>query len=93
MSEQTAAKVNISGRVQGVFFRAFTRDNAVHLGLTGYVKNCPDGTVEGLFQGPEKNVAAMIEWCWQGSPVSRVDRVTQTIVTIDPLLTGFDIRY
>ena len=67
--------VYISGRVQGVFFRASTRDEAKRLGLTGWARNMPDGRVEAVFEGDEAVVDAMISWCKKGSPHSRVDDV------------------
>jgi acylphosphatase len=56
----------VSGRVQGVFFRASTRDTARHLGLTGWVRNLPDGRVEGLFEGDEEALRHLLEWCRSG---------------------------
>jgi acylphosphatase len=58
----------VSGRVQGVFFRASTRDAARNLGLTGWVRNLPDGRVEALFEGDERALAQIIEWCRTGPP-------------------------
>lgn len=59
----------ISGRVQGVGFRHFTRKNADKLGITGWVKNLPDGRVEAVFQGSEQKVNELIERCKEG-PIS-----------------------
>ncbi len=67
--------VFISGRVQGVFFRAYTRDKAQALELTGWVKNCCDGSVEAVFEGEKEKLAQMLAWCYQGSPYSKVDNV------------------
>ena len=69
------AHVWITGRVQGVFFRAYTRDAAQLIGVTGWVRNLPDGRVEAVFEGEADKVEKMIEWCREGSPMSRVDRV------------------
>ena len=60
------AHVLISGRVQGVFFRACTREEAQRLGLCGWVRNLADGRVEAVFEGEEKPVAQMIAWCHAG---------------------------
>src|SRR4028118_1740578 len=60
--------VRVSGRVQGVFFRDSTREKAQELGLSGYVKNMPDGDVAALFEGPTEGVEEMIRWCGQGAP-------------------------
>lgn len=59
----------ITGRVQGVGFRHFTRKNADKIGITGWVKNLPDGRVEALFQGPEQKVNELIDCCKEG-PIS-----------------------
>lgn len=67
--------VFISGRVQGVFFRDYTRREAEKLGLRGWVRNLPDGRVEAVFDGPEDSLEKMIAWCRQGSPRARVDNV------------------
>ncbi|MGD9504526.1 MAG: acylphosphatase [Syntrophobacteraceae bacterium] len=67
--------VYISGRVQGVFFRAFTRDAAIKEGVTGWVRNLPDGRVEAAFEGDGRSVEAMVAWCRTGSPMSHVERV------------------
>ena len=93
MENQTAVKVNIMGRVQGVFFRATTRDEAIRRHLTGYVRNLPGGSVEALFQGPDQAVEEMVSWCWRGSGASKVNKVAQTPVSVDPDLDGFQVRY
>lgn len=69
------AHVWIKGRVQGVFFRAYTRDAAEMIGVTGRVRNLPDGRVEAVFEGEWDKIQKMIEWCHEGSPISRVDEV------------------
>lgn len=73
--EKRRAHVWISGRVHGVFFRAFTRDTAKLAGVTGWVKNLPDGRVEAVFEGDAEGVREVVEWCSEGSPMSRVDDV------------------
>ncbi len=65
----------IRGRVQGVFFRAYTRDAAQQIGVTGWVRNLPDGRVEAVFEGESDRVERMIEWCREGSPMSRIENV------------------
>ncbi len=69
------AHVWITGRVQGVFFRAYTQDAAQRLGVAGWVRNLPDGRVEAVFEGDADKVEKMIAWCHEGSPMGRVDRV------------------
>ena len=65
----------ISGRVQGVFFRAETAERARGLDLAGSVRNRPDGSVEACFEGPSDEVDDMVEWCRRGPPLARVDHV------------------
>ncbi|MCR4376663.1 MAG: acylphosphatase [Rhodospirillales bacterium] len=65
----------ISGRVQGVWYRAWTAGEADKLGLTGWVRNCADGTVEALFCGPAEKVDVMLARCRKGPPLARVDAV------------------
>jgi acylphosphatase len=65
----------ISGRVQGVFFRANTRKQARSLGLTGWVRNLPDGDVEALLDGEKAAAERMLEWCRVGTPPARVDHL------------------
>lgn len=86
-------RVLISGRVQGVFFRAYTKEEAKRLGLKGWVKNLPDGRVEALFEGEDEAVEKMIKWCHRGSPASKVEKVE---VFEEPYLgeyEGFSIKY
>ena len=67
--------VIVSGRVQGVFFRAYTRETAMALKLTGWVRNLPDGRVETVFEGEDTNVQSMLEWCKKGPPHALVNDV------------------
>ncbi|MCX5849058.1 MAG: acylphosphatase [Deltaproteobacteria bacterium] len=67
--------VFISGRVQGVFFRAKAQRAAIDLNLTGWVRNMADGRVETVFEGDDTNVDKMLEWCHTGPPVARVEEV------------------
>ncbi len=69
------AKVLISGRVQGVFFRGSTRSMATSLGLGGYVRNLSDGRVEAVFEGPARAVRKAVSWCRKGPPSARVESV------------------
>jgi acylphosphatase len=65
-------RVFVSGRVQGVFFRSETADMANRLGLTGWVRNLPDGRVEALFEGEKEHVEKVLEFCRRGPPGARV---------------------
>lgn len=70
-----ARHVYISGRVQGVAFRHHMVQEGRRLGLTGWVRNKPDGRVEALFQGPAADVAALLAWAQQGSPMAQVEQL------------------
>lgn len=69
------AKVVVHGSVQGVFFRAEARDRARSLGLAGWVRNVPDGTVEAVFEGEDERVDSMVEWCSRGPAGAHVEDV------------------
>jgi acylphosphatase len=77
--------VVVSGRVQGVGYRAWTGDQAILLGLHGWVRNRRDGSVEAVFAGPEDVVADMIQACRRGPVAARVDRVVISDVTAEML--------
>ncbi len=85
--EQKVIKARVSGIVQGVCFREYTRRTATKLGLRGWVKNCSDGTVETVFGGTPDQVQEMIAWLHRGSPHSLVEQVhIQRVETeLDPL--------
>ena len=82
----------ISGRVQGVFFRAHTTQKARELGLAGWVRNTSDGRVEAVFEGPKEKIEEMLKWCWQGSPSSKVEKVEKVEEVEKEKLEGFEIR-
>jgi acylphosphatase len=77
--DRTRAHVYVRGRVQGVYFRATTRDRAREQGVDGWVRNLDDGRVEAVFEGPEDDVEAMIEFCHEGSEAASVEDVDVTI--------------
>jgi len=70
----------ISGKVQGVWYRASTATKARELGLTGWVRNLADGKVECLACGEAEKVQALQDWFWQGSPASNVTNVESETV-------------
>lgn len=72
-----AVRVRIHGRVQGVFFRAWTEDEATARGLSGWVRNRADGTVEAVFRGPAAKVDDMVAACRRGPPLAEVSRVEE----------------
>jgi len=86
------AHVYVSGQVQGVFFRDSTQEKAEQLGLTGWVKNLPDGRVEALFEGPSESVRGMIRWCKQGPPPATVEDVDTEFEAPQGDLKGFEVR-
>ena len=81
-------RVVISGRVQGVWFRAWTTQEASARGLDGWVRNRRDGTVEAVFSGPVETVDAMTALCWNGPPAAHVETV-ETFADADPVEPGF----
>ena len=88
----TAADLHVTGRVQGVAYRACTQQEAERLGVTGWVRNEPDGSVAGHFEGDADAVEAMVDWCRQGPGPARVQRVARR----DGAVTGarsFEVRY
>jgi acylphosphatase len=85
--------VHISGRVQGVFFRANTWKQARAFALTGWVRNLPDDRVEAVFEGEQKDAEAMLAWCRTGTPPARVDHLEVTEENAEGGFTSFDIVY
>jgi acylphosphatase len=84
-------RVRIHGRVQGVFFRVETRARAESLGLAGWVRNTPDGSVEALFEGDPDRVDSMVEWCRRGPSGGRVDEVEVLEEQAGPPERGFRV--
>jgi acylphosphatase len=84
--------ITVSGRVQGVFFRAYTQKKAMELGLKGYVKNMRNGSVFIDVEGADTDLKIFQDWCLVGSPISIVEHCD--ITTIEELAnyTGFDIK-
>ncbi len=72
---KTCIKACVSGRVQGVWYRKATQEQAVQRGLTGWAKNLPDGTVEVMLCGDAAEVEAVREWLWKGPPLAKVTAV------------------
>lgn len=83
----------IEGVVQGVFFRASTRDEAVRLGVGGWVRNLPDGKVEALFEGEKRKVEEIVGWCHRGPTGARVSKVDVRWEPYQGVFKHFDIRY
>lgn len=70
--------LKISGRVQGVWYRASASRKARELGLFGFVKNQPDGSVYAEAEGPEDRLQTFVNWCWEGPELAKVDQVEIT---------------
>ena len=92
MADRVRAHVFVSGTVQGVYYRANTRDAARERGVDGWVRNLEDGRVEAVFEGDEPDVEAMIEWCHTGSPQAVVDDVDSEYEPPEDE-SGFEIQY
>ena len=80
----------VAGRVQGVWFRAATREQAQRLNVCGYARNLSDGRVEVLACGEQEKVAALQQWLWEGPPHARVDAVAAESVDYEEF-DGFSI--
>lgn len=77
----------VTGKVQGVFYRASTAEQAKKLGIAGYAKNLPDGRVEVLACGEDAAVSELIEWLWQGPPAAKVESVD--VLQTEEMTIGF----
>lgn len=88
--EHIRVRAVIEGIVQGVWFRESTRREAQSLGVTGWVRNRRDGSVELVAEGPADKVEALLRWCRRGPPAARVDRVE---ITEEPWSGEFDTFY
>jgi len=87
----SAARFLVSGKVQGVFFRASTREQARSLGLRGHARNLDDGRVEVLAVGADAAVEAMAGWLRHGPPAARVDRVERGMADESEAAGGFSL--
>jgi len=87
------AHVFVSGRVQGVYFREFTRTQALGLGLTGWVKNCPDGRVEAIAEGKRSDLDRLVHRLQSGPPASRVDTINIELMEYSGSFDTFHIIY
>ena len=89
---EKAVQLLISGQVQGVSFRFYTRLKAVELGVDGWVRNLMNGQVEAWAQGEGEIVDKLVRWCHQGPSSARVDEIKVEDQPLDPGLKGFEIR-
>ena len=93
MADKVRVHVVIEGRVQGVFFRASTRDEARARGLAGWVRNLPDGRVEALFEGDRRVIDTMLAWCRKGPSYAYVDHVEEEWQPYQGDLMDFRVVY
>jgi len=92
--ELVRAHAFVSGRVQGVFFRASTEAKADQIGeITGWVRNLPDGRVEVVAEGPRERVRRLVDWLWQGPPPAQVRDVEVSWQQATGEFSGFGMKY
>ncbi|MBI3611230.1 MAG: acylphosphatase [Nitrospirae bacterium] len=87
------AKILVSGRVQGVYYRAFTQDAAERLGLTGFCRNLPDGRVEVVTEGDREVIETLIEQLRKGPPRAQVEDLQTVWRPAEGRFKNFSIRY
>jgi acylphosphatase len=90
VAETIRARVVVRGRVQGVFFRDSTRRHAEQRGVSGWVRNCADGSVEAVFEGPPEQVERMVDFCREGPRGAQVEQVESHEEEAEGM-TGFSI--
>jgi len=88
---KTRAHIFIKGKVQGVFYRSWTKSTAESLGLTGWVKNLEDGRVEAMFEGEKEKVEQMIQKCRDGSKTSEVTHIDLIWEEAEEDFVGFNV--
>ena len=94
MGEKVRAHAIIEGKVQGVFFRMETQKAADRFGVSGWVRNKSDGTVEAVFEGDKDSVESVLDWCRQGGPpAARVDDMKIDWQNYEGQFSGFSVRY
>lgn len=86
------AELRIHGRVQGVFYRQSTRQAAICLGLSGWVRNLPDGSVGAVVEGPADAIRELIDWCRQGPSTAYVESVEVEWMDATERYAGFEVR-
>ena len=91
--DKARGHVFIDGRVQGVFYRHFTRELAESLGLNGWVRNLRDGRVEALFEGEKAVIQKAIQTCYAGPPGAKVSNIEVEWETYTGDEKGFSVRY
>ena len=92
MSDQSRAHLRIYGRVQGVFFRASTREQAQKRGLSGWVENLRDGSVEAVIEGPRQEVEEVVDWAEEGPPRANVEDLQVDWEEATGAIREFEVR-
>lgn len=90
---KTRIHVIISGKVQGVWYRASTKQKADELGIFGWVRNMANGNVEAVFEGEKESLDEMIAWCWIGPARAQVSDVKMVTLKSDETFSGFVVLY
>ena len=91
--ENARISLEISGVVQGVFYRLYTKRKADEIGVTGWVKNLPRGSVKIVAEGPNEKLTKFIKWCWDGSPSAQVSDIRVEWQDYEGEYSIFKIRY
>jgi acylphosphatase len=89
---EPARRLRVTGRVQGVFFRAWAQRQAHELGVKGWIRNASDGSVEAHLEGDEAAIKALLDRIWQGPPSAQVEEVEVKEVAAENL-NGFQVRH
>jgi acylphosphatase len=92
MSDPVCVSFRVRGKVQGVFYRSATQATALQLGLTGWVRNCPDGDVELVACGRPAQLEALEQWLWLGPPAAQVRSVQRQEAPLQGF-ADFAVRY
>lgn len=85
-------QIKVTGKVQGVFYRDYTIQKATALGITGFVKNMPDGFVYIEAFGDDEALSLFVDWCYTGSPKAEVENVEVEEMNIISNFSGFEMR-
>jgi acylphosphatase len=93
MADPASLQATVYGRVQGVYFRAFVTQCASELGLTGYVRNLPDGTVKVQAEGKRQQLEKLVGYLKEGPPAARIDKVVTSWSEYTGDYSGFRVRY
>ena len=84
-------QIKVTGKVQGVFYRKYAYQKATELGITGFVKNMPDDSVYIEAYGDDDVLSIFVDWCYTGSPKSKVENMKTAEMEINPGFTDFDM--